>query len=399
MITLSPPRYILDILQTLEQNGHLAYLVGGCVRDLLLSQPPHDWDICTSAHPEQVLALFPGAIPTGLQHGTVTVRGQARHQLAEVTTFRAEEAYSDHRRPDQVSYLPNVEGDLSRRDFTMNAIALAKDGSLIDPFHGQRDIQQRCIRCVGQPDARFQEDALRMFRALRFSATLGFSIEAETLAAIHRHASLATFLAAERIRNEIEKALCSSQPQQLSRFFCTGLLDRFLILSSPLLTLSALAQLPRESLPRWAGLCTLLTEAGCIASAESFLTALRLDRATIRACTDGLAVQSSTRLDSVLACKRLIVFNGQHAAICAAAACAVHGDMTPFSLIDQILESNDCLSLKTLAVTGRDLMALGLHGREIGITLARLLDYVLEFPKENTREHLLVLVQAQQKED
>lgn len=398
MITLSIPQYISDILQKLETHGHLAYLVGGCVRDLLLSRFPNDWDICTSALPEQVLTIFPDAIPTGLQHGTVTVKG-GQHQLAEVTTFRTETTYSDHRRPDQVQYISDLAGDLSRRDFTMNAIALAKDGSLIDPFGGQRDIQQGCIRCVREPDARFQEDALRMFRALRFSATLGFSIEPKTLAAITRHASLTSFLAAERIREELEKTLCSPHPQVVSQILHFGLLNHLLAVPHPQLDLAALAQLSTDRLLRWAGFCARLQAADCIVSAEQFLTALRLDSATVRACSCGLIAQQSMPLVSVLDCKRLLAAVGQSAAYCAAAAALTLSGTDTLEQLSQILASGDCCSLKALAITGHDLTALGLKGPAIGTMLARLLDYVLMYPEKNELKQLIALAQSLQKED
>lgn len=401
MIILSPPQYITDILGKLEEHGHQAYLVGGCVRDLLLDRFPHDWDICTAALPEEMLAIFPDAIPTGLQHGTVTVRGREKHELAEVTTFRAESAYSDHRRPDSVAFIRDLDGDLSRRDFTMNAIALDKDGNLIDPFDGQADIRRRCIRCVREPDARFQEDALRMFRALRFSAVLGFSIEPETFAAIGRHAHLSAFLAAERIREELEKTLCSARPALLTDFFRFGLLDHLILTPSPRTDLSSLTRLPPERLLRWSGLCALLQKSGCIATAEAFLTALRLDGNTIRACSAGLIARQSMPLATELDCKRLLAAVGQDSALSAAAADIVLGcgAENPLERIRQILAGGDCISLKTLAVTGHDLAALGLRGREIGTMLARLLDYVLAYPSENKHATLLTHAQQLQKED
>ena len=399
MITLSPPQYIKDILRKLEESGHRAYLVGGCVRDLLLDRLPHDWDICTSALPEEMLTIFPDAIPTGLQHGTVTVRGGKKHELAEVTTFRAETTYSDHRRPDSVAFIRDLDGDLSRRDFTMNAIALAEDGSLIDPFGGQEDIRRGRIRCVREPDARFQEDALRMFRALRFSAVLGFPIESETYAAIGRHAQLSAFLASERIREELEKTLCSARPELISDFFRLGLLNHLLLTPSPAVDCSTLTWLPAEPLLRWAGLCALLQDIGCIASAEAFLTALRLDGSTIRACSTGLTARQSMPLSTKLDGKRLLAAIGQDAAFCAAAGDVVRTDGNPLTLLQDILASGDCISLKMLAVSGHDLAALGLRGQEIGAMLARLLDHVLTHPSQNKANILLAHAQELQKED
>ena len=177
-----------ELLHALHAAGHAAYVVGGCVRDSLLGLTPHDWDLCTSALPQQVMELF-GAqrcIPTGLQHGTVTVKQSGA--LYEITTFRTEGTYTDGRHPDEVHFVPDVREDLARRDLTINAMAYSPQSGLVDLFHGREDLQNGVIRCVGNATARLEEDALRVLRALRLSATLGFSIAPETAAAIHRHA-------------------------------------------------------------------------------------------------------------------------------------------------------------------------------------------------------------------
>ena len=163
------------ILKTLEDAGFAACFVGGCVRDTLLGRPVHDWDVTTSALPEEIMALFPRCIPTGIKHGTVTVL--LNGESFEVTTFRRDGAYHDGRHPDGVVFVPNLTEDLARRDFTINAMAMHLDGSITDCFDGKADLKRGIIRCVGDPERRFREDALRMLRALRFSAQLGFQIE------------------------------------------------------------------------------------------------------------------------------------------------------------------------------------------------------------------------------
>lgn len=195
---------------TLRRAGHEACPVGGCVRDLLLGRAPGDWDIATSARPEAVTALFERTVPTGLKHGTVTVLlgGMA----LEVTTFRGESGYSDGRHPDRVTFGVGLREDLARRDFTINAMALAPDGSVLDPFGGRADLARRLIRCVGEPERRFTEDALRMLRAVRFAAQLGFSLEARTAAALASCAPLLERVSGERIRAELEKTLLSPHP-------------------------------------------------------------------------------------------------------------------------------------------------------------------------------------------
>ena len=176
------PQEVCAVLQTLERAGHEAYAVGGCVRDILMGKAPHDWDVTTSALPQETMALFDHfAIPTGLQHGTVTVRSGGLS--CEVTTFRTEGDYPDHRHPAAVTFSRSLREDLQRRDLTVNAMAMDVRGTLHDPFGGQADIRRRILRCVGEPERRFQEDALRILRCLRFAAVLGFAIEPETAAA------------------------------------------------------------------------------------------------------------------------------------------------------------------------------------------------------------------------
>ena len=195
------------ILRALTNAGYEAYLVGGCVRDLLRGVPPHDWDICTSARPEETEACFAGqrVIETGLKHGTVTVIEGG--EPYEVTTYRAEGPYSDRRRPDFVRFVSDLEEDLARRDFTMNAIAMDLDGTLRDPFGGANDIQAGLIRCVGEPARRFQEDGLRVMRALRFAAVFGFRIEEATARAIHEHRAVLDQVAVERVNTELCRLL------------------------------------------------------------------------------------------------------------------------------------------------------------------------------------------------
>ena len=195
------------VLARLEDAGHAAYAVGGCVRDLLRGAVPHDWDVTTSARPEEVMALFPGrCIPTGLPHGTVTVR--ENHQSIEVTTFRADGPYDDGRHPRSVTFSTRIEDDLARRDFTVNAMALDRRGTLVDVFGGREDLARGVIRCVGEPDRRFGEDALRVMRALRFAACFGFSIGEETARSLRRSAPGLRRIAAERLREEMTKLLC-----------------------------------------------------------------------------------------------------------------------------------------------------------------------------------------------
>ena len=209
-IKLDPGAALL--LDALHGAGHAAYAVGGCVRDSLLGLDPHDWDLCTSARPEQVMALFgeEKCIPTGLQHGTVTVKQGGR--LYETTTFRTEGAYSDGRHPDAVCFVPDVREDLARRDFTINAMAYSAEEGLIDPFGGRDDLTAHLVRAVGEPEHRFEEDALRILRLYRFAARFGFAIDPATGAAARALGPHLDCVSAERIQEELLKLLAAPRP-------------------------------------------------------------------------------------------------------------------------------------------------------------------------------------------
>ena len=201
------PQHALTVVERLERYGYEAYVVGGCVRDSLMGRCPKDWDVCTNALPEEVLRVFKRfhVIKTGLQHGTVTV--MVDKQPVEVTTFRIDGNYTDNRHPDSVNFVSRVEEDLARRDFTINAMAYNPARGLVDAFGGQEDLQARIIRCVGEPDARFNEDGLRILRALRFAARYDFGIETETAFSMHRNRHLLENVSVERIFTELKGIL------------------------------------------------------------------------------------------------------------------------------------------------------------------------------------------------
>ncbi|WP_424766036.1 CCA tRNA nucleotidyltransferase [Paenibacillus sp. sgz302251] len=213
----------LPIVKRLREHHFEAVFVGGCVRDTVLGLPIKDVDIATSAKPEQVMQLFERCIPTGLQHGTITVLAEGISY--EVTTFRLESQYEGHRKPEYVEYINSLDGDLLRRDFTMNAMALTEDGELLDPFGGLQDVKHGLLRCVCEADARFQEDALRMLRAVRFMSTYQLRPAHQTWKALVRHRSLLRFIAMERVRDELDKMLSGSCPQRALHFVAaSGLL-------------------------------------------------------------------------------------------------------------------------------------------------------------------------------
>ena len=211
-MTISMDPGAAALLDALHRAGYAAYAVGGCVRDSLLGLAPHDWDLCTSALPQQVIGLF-GAqqcIPTGLQHGTVTVKQNGA--LYEITTFRTEGSYSDGRHPDEVHFVPDVREDLARRDFTINAMAYNEKEGLIDPFGGQADLQRGILRAVGAPHQRFTEDALRILRLYRFAARFGFTLDPATAQAAEELCAHLDCVSAERIEEELAKLLAAPAP-------------------------------------------------------------------------------------------------------------------------------------------------------------------------------------------
>ncbi|MBR6424669.1 MAG: CCA tRNA nucleotidyltransferase [Oscillospiraceae bacterium] len=359
----------LTILSRLEQAGHQAVLVGGCVRDLLLGRHVHDYDIATSALPEQVCALFSHTVPTGLRHGTVTVL--LDDGSYELTTFRTEGAYLDHRRPEAVQYVQDLSEDLSRRDFTINAMAMDRHGVVTDLFQGQADLQAGLIRCVGDPDLRFSEDALRMLRAVRFSAQLDFRIEARTLASAQVLAPTCAALSAERVRDEMEKALLSPHPEAIGQMMDLGLLAHLGLREHP--ELSPLSSVPPERLARWAMAKRLLPQLD--------LTTLRLDKKAVRLSEAAAAL---TDMDTLLACKQAIAEKGWEAARLAA---VLNGQLPR---MEEIAASGDCVTIPQLAIRGDELP--GLSGPEVAQTLHRLLQHVLEHPEDNQKERLLALL-------
>lgn len=372
----APPKYVLNILCALDSAGHRAVLAGGCVRDSLLGRRPSDWDIASSASPEEVLALFPRCVPTGIKHGTVTVLSGGGS--VEVTAFRAEGGYSDHRRPDSVSFGCPLEADLARRDLTVNAMAMDAAGEITDPFGGRDDLRRRLLRCVGEPERRFDEDALRMLRTVRFSAQLGFEIESRTLEAIRALAHLASGLSAERVRDELLKTLRSPAPGLVWQLVDLGLLGACLAPGDASAPREALDVLPIYA--RLAHFCRGLELGGYIMSTDRFLAALRFDGETLRRTASAVEVLKSGSRDW----KRLLRGHGE------AAVLAAHPKNRA---LRAVLRSGECWELSSLAIGGRELAALGYSGPELGRELRRLLDHVIDCPADNRADILCKLAE------
>ena len=377
------PPQIQYILQTLEQAGHAAYLVGGCVRDTLLGKAPDDFDICTSALPEQTMALFERCIPTGIAHGTVTVLYDGMQ--AEVTVFRKEADYSDHRHPDGVDFTQDLTEDLARRDFTVNAMAMDCHGNLQDPWGGQTDLQAKLLRCVGDPHKRLREDALRMHRGLRFSAQLGFDIEPETFRAIAENAPYCRYVAAERVQVELTKTLLSPHPQTAGTMIRLGLLEQFFPepVQGDLTTLHYVA--PEKHL-RYTRFFHLLQ----CTDVERILRELRMDKVTVRTVSRAVAAARQGLPTDRTAMKQLMSREDEQTVRCLCAC----GDFPHLAALHrELIASQEPYSLKQLAVTGSDLQALGIKGHETGTVLRKLLDTVIEAPSLNEKNLLLKLAE------
>ena len=371
------PNGVASVLQKIEAVGEEAYLVGGCVRDWYMSCQPHDYDITTSALPEKLLKIFQGSrvIETGLQHGTVTVL--TLDGPVEVTTYRQDGAYSDHRHPDAVTFTRSLSEDLARRDYTMNAMAMDRAGTIIDPFGGSADIDVRVIRCVGEPDRRFREDALRIFRGLRFAARLGFQLEKETAAAMERKKDLLHKIASERIFSELCGLLEGAYAAEI-------LADYGGILAEVLPELNFkdipyLKTLPPVSTLR---LAALLPEGG----ADTVLLRLKVSNAFRQEVLLLVRERGEVCPPERVAVRRRCVALGAENFI---KLCQFQKNEKAKRLAEELLQEGACLSVKELAVSGKDLMALGLKGARIGETLMLLLEQVTEEQVPNEKEPLL----------
>ena len=354
------------IIKTLEDAGFEARYVGGCVRDTLLDRPIHDWDIASQALPEDVLRLFPHCVPTGIRHGTVTVLLDG--VSAEVTTYRLDGAYHDGRHPDGVRFVRSLADDLARRDFTINAMAMDESGAVTDLFGGREDLSRRVIRCVGEPETRFREDALRMLRAYRFAAQLGFSLDAQTQAAIRRCAPLCASLSRERVREEAEKTLLSDRPEYFGRMLAEGLLGACIRAENA--DFSGLSALPKTPEARWTA-----AKLRCPAFDPA---AFRLPAKLCRLID--LTAQTWCEGRTEAEWKRLIAEHGWETA-------HLQADLQRTDTVRQIELRGDCVTLCQLAVTGADFPTL--CGKDVGRMLHLLLVYALEHPDQNTKTQLL----------
>ena len=430
------PEKVSFIINTLMRAGYEAYAVGGCVRDVMLNRTPMDWDITTSAKPHEVKQLFGHTIDTGILHGTVTV--MLEQEGFEVTTYRIDGEYEDARHPKEVSFTSDLLEDLKRRDFTINAMAYNDTQGLVDAFDGVGDLKRGIIRCVGRATERFSEDALRMLRAVRFSAQLGFVLEEETRAAIVELAPNIAKVSAERIQMELVKLLTSNHPEEIRTAYETGLTAVFLPEFDRMMetaqnnphhcytvgehTLMALQGVEADKVLRLTMLlhdvakpvCHTMDENGIdhfyghpqkgSEMARMILRRLKFDNDTtdrvsalVRWHDDNpeLSPRSVRRAISRIGLERYpALFAVKRADTLAQSTYCREEKLTYLdayeALYHEVMEKQQCLTIKQLAVTGSDLIEAGMQpGKEIGSVVKQLLELVLEAPELNTKEKLL----------
>lgn len=410
-IRLELPEKVKRIIEKIQEQGFEAYAVGGCVRDSLLGRKPEDWDMTTSAKPQEIKRIFPRTIDTGIEHGTVTV--MEGKEGFEVTTYRIDGEYLDGRHPETVEFSSNLIEDLKRRDFTINAMAYNEMNGLADAFDGIGDIHKKVIRCVGNPKERFGEDALRMMRAIRFSAQLGFTIEEETYKAVSELAYTLKKVSMERIQVELVKTLLSDNPDYVRFYHETGLFHDVLPQAEDILagkyakqTQRLLVHSKKTPVLRYAA---LFHYAGA-EQAKAALKMLKLDNYTINTVYRLLSYTKKTIDENEPAVREAIhcygkemlplIFEHENALINATEE-LVGVSMTARRkhlqtverMYEDIIKRGDCISIKDLDITGNDLMEYGLKGMQIGKALNDLLYIVLENPKLNDKATLIAMIE------
>ena len=436
MVEIHIPEKVNKIIHTLQEHGYEAYAVGGCVRDSFLGREPMDWDITTSAMPEETKALFPHTFDTGIEHGTITVL--LDHEGFEVTTYRVDGKYEDSRHPKEVIFVRNLQEDLLRRDFTINAMAYNEKEGLVDIFGGMDDLRAGIIRCVGNAQARFSEDALRILRGIRFAAQLGFELEDETREGMRLLTPTLRKISAERIQVELVKTLTSSRPDLLREAWKLGITKEFLpefdlAMETTQETahhmytvgehiLHTLLEVRPDRILR---LTMLLHDIGkpymktmdadgvahfkghpekSSELANEILHRLKFDNDTIRKVTKLVRYHDHRMPVTPAHVRRAVHEIGEdlfplylevRRADVAAQSMYQHKEKVADidgveKLYHEIMERKECVSLKMLAVTGKDLIAAGMKpGKEIGQMLEHFLDLVLEHPELNQKEELL----------
>ena len=403
-VNINIPQNVKLIIDTLEDAGYEAFAVGGCVRDALMGRVPNDWDITTSATPMQVKELFRRTIDTGIKHGTVTI--MLGKEGYEVTTYRIDGDYMDGRHPDKVIFTNNLIEDLKRRDFTINAMAYNERVGIVDAFDGINDLENKIIRCVGEATERFTEDALRILRALRFSAQLDFNINEATAVAVKELGKNLGLISKERIQTELDKLITSKCPNRIKLVHLYGL-NKFIFegatsINEDRLSLyenisSIMESLPNNHYLRWAALMHYEAEPSVV------LRKLKFDNVTINTCSKLVSAAHTPLPDNKPALRRMIVKYGKDIfdnylftyihSLCATGLYD-HGSSDHVTLVEklykEIISDNDCISTKDMAIGGTVLLKEGIEsGKKMGDVINYLFERVLDEPSLNEYDTLL----------
>ncbi len=390
MKTIELPQYVLRILDTLKKAGHRGYVVGGCVRDALMGNTPGDYDVTTDAAPERVRSLFEHTIPTGERFGTITVL--IDRTAVEVTTFRTESGYADNRRPALVAYDATLKDDLARRDFTINAIAYAPEEGFIDPYGGREDIAAQTVRCVGKPEERFCEDALRILRGVRFCATLGFTAESGTLLAMIQNAPRLRNISAQRIRDELARVVMTEHPDSLNIILMAEGLAHLCL--KPSEEIARIAYLPRIFAERMTAF--LLLCSCCFADSVSLLRLSRREQKTIAAIADLVGKQMMA--DPVHLKRLLSQYEIGDLLSAVRVKGALYDEENTLDCVEEIRRierSSEPYRTAHLAVNGNDIRTLDIvPPQQTGQVLSFLLGCCIGSPELNERDTLLALAKS-----
>lgn len=433
------PKKVVHIIDILEKNGFEAYAVGGCVRDIILGKTPNDWDITTSAKPQEIKSLFHRTIDTGIEHGTVTV--MMDKEGFEVTTYRIDGEYEDNRHPKQVIFTDKLKEDLKRRDFTINAMAFNYRRGIVDEFGGIKDLQDGIVRCVGNPEERFGEDALRILRAVRFAAQLDFDIHEDTCRAIKLLVKNLTNISKERIQTEMDKMICSDHPEKILMAYKLGItkwilpeFDRMMNVPQNSIyhmynvgvhTVKVMENIENNHYLRWAALLHdigkpdkhVIGEDGYShfyghgdlgeKMAVSILKGLKFDNKTVKIVSRLVKHHDDTiRLTDYGVKKSVVKVGCDIFPMLIKLKWADLAGKSDYSkehttddlkklqeIYEKIVERGDCLEIKNMAVNGRDLIEWGLKpGAEVGEGLDKLFEEVLKHPENNTKEKLKQII-------
>ena len=413
-VEIKMPKGAEFIIRSLEKSGFEAYIVGGCVRDAVLGREPEDWDITTSARPEEVKSIFRTTVDTGIEHGTVTVllpKDETGEEVRsfELTTFRIDGEYEDSRHPKRVSFTSSLTEDLARRDFTINAMAYHMDMGLIDPFSGMIDLENKTLRAVGKAEERFKEDALRMMRGIRFSAQLNFSLEEDCFMGMRKLKENLGKVAKERIAVELWKLLASEHPEKVEMLFSTGL-SPYITRDFPKIGEAGIPILipeaPKEKILRFG-----LFLRNVPIYAGKILRELKLDRMTIDGASRFAKLFSENEVENPYALRKRIASDGmkmtrdfyamQEAILKKKEN--TESDRIYLAVLQERVEwlkeiekRQDCVSFSEMQLGGKDLISLGVSpGKALGELLHYAFDYVLHYPSENDKEKLISYLRKQ----